>query len=261
MKETSLREALTAHIKKKYKAQPEYLWMRFPEYAVFRHEDNRKWFAIIMDLPKNRLGLNGEAVVDVLNVKVGDPFFADLLVGQAGIFRGYHISRGNWISVLLDGTVGFDEICGLLDESYLVTASGQKKEKLRGPKDWIVPANPKYYDIERAFNEAKEIEWKQGAGIRTGDTVFMYVAAPVSAILYKCKVTETHIPYRYRDENLTIKELMKIKLEKRYAPDRFPFETLRSEFGINAVRGPRGVPNRLLAALNARVDEEETNGI
>ena len=33
----------------------------------------------------------------------------------------------------------------------------------------------------------------------------MYVGAPVSAILYKCKVTETDIPYRYSDENLTIK--------------------------------------------------------
>ena len=43
---------------------------------------------------------------------------------------------------------------------------------------------------------------------------------------------------------------MKIKLEKRYAPDRFPFAVLRSAYGISAVRGPRGVPNRLHAALN-----------
>ncbi len=35
----------------------------------------------------------------------------------------------------------------------------------------------------------------------------MYVGAPVSAILYKCKVAETDIPYDYRDGNLTIKAL------------------------------------------------------
>ena len=77
----------------------------------------------------------------------------------------------------------------------------------------------------------------------------MYVAAPVSAILYKCKVTEANIPYQYEDRNLTIKALMKIRLQKRYSAKRFTFESLKEEYGIYAVRGPRGVPNSLSAAL------------
>ena len=44
-----------------------------------------------------------------------------------------------------------------------------------------------------------------------GDTVYIYAAAPVSAILYKCKVTETGIPYDYQDGSLTSKALMKIR--------------------------------------------------
>ena len=90
-------------------------------------------------------------------------------------FKGYHISKGNWVSILLDGTVAFDEICNLLDESYVTTASKQKKQKIRPPKEWIVPANPKYYDIVHAFDDTDEIDWKQGAGIKAGDTVFIYV--------------------------------------------------------------------------------------
>ena len=129
------------------------------------------------------------------------------------------------------------------------TASTKKKEKVRPPKEWIIPSNPKYYDIIHAFDETDTIDWKQGAGIKKGDTVFVYVGAPVSAVLYKCKVTETNIPYQYQDRNLIIKALMKIKLMKRYAPDRFTFEVLKSEYGIYAVRGPRGVPNSLSAAL------------
>ena len=77
----------------------------------------------------------------------------------------------------------------------------------------------------------------------------MYVAAPVSAILYKCKVTETNIPCDYRDEKLTITALMKIRLLKRYNTERFTFETLKNEYGIFAVRGPRGVPHSLSEAL------------
>ena len=252
-----MRDKLIAHIQKEYGVSPERLWMRFPDYLVFRREDSRKWFALIMDIPKSRLGLRGEEIADVLNVKVADPFFADLLIGQKGIFPGYHMGRGNWISVLLDGTVPFDEICGLLAESYALAASGQQKEKIRGPKDWLIPANPKYYDVIGAFEAAEEIDWKQGAGVRAGDTVFLYVAAPVSAILYQCLVTETNIPYQYHDENLTIRALMKIRLLRRYPPEQFPFEVLRSQYGVNAIRGPRGVPNRLTAALKKKENEIE----
>jgi hypothetical protein len=127
--------------------------------------------------------------------------------------------------------------------------SVRKKEKVRLPKEWIIPSNPKYYDIIHAFDDTDTIDWKQGAGIKKGDTVFMYVGAPVSAVLYRCEVTETDIPYKYQDRNLTITALMKIRLLKRYAPDQFTFEVLKSEYGIFVVRGPRGIPNPLSAAL------------
>lgn len=202
-----------------------------------------------MDVPREKLGLQGNDRVDVINVKMGDPFLVDILTQQDGYFRCYHISRGNWVSILLDGTVTFKEICGMIDESFIVTASRQKKQKIRPPKEWLIPANPKYYDIDHAFDHADEIDWKQGNGIKRGDTVFMYVAAPVSAILYKCKVTETDIPYDYADKNLTITALMKIKLIKQYKPEKFALKKLKDEYGIFAVRGPRGIPHTLSEAL------------
>ena len=65
-------------------------------------------------------------------------------------------------------------------------------------------------------------------------------------------MTETDIPYSYQDENLTIKALMKIKLLKRYKPDKFTFDVLKDEYGIHAIRGPRGITNSLSAALNKK---------
>lgn len=245
---TSLREELYAYVKEKYGCGPEYLWLRYPDYAVFRHADNDKWFGLVMDVPRSKLGLQGDETVDIVNVKLGDPMLADLLVREEGFFRGYHISRGSWVSILLDGFVPLEEVCRWLEESYFTTASREQKQRLRAPKEWIIPANPKYYDIERAFRAADEILWKQGAGIKTGDTVFMYVAAPVSAVLYRCLVTQTDIPYRRKDEPIQIKSLMRIKLQKRYEPDRFTFEVL-GKYGIRAVRGPRGIPESLSEAL------------
>ena len=42
---------------------------------------------------------------------------------------------------------------------------------------------------------------------------------------------------------------MKIRLLKRYPQECFPFEVLKADYGIYAVRGPRGVPNALSAAF------------
>lgn len=268
------RDQVYEYVKKKYKASPEKLWRRYPNYAVFRHKDNSKWFGIIMDVRRDRLvgagtGRSGSADidgsvfmgnnrpdpadeewVDILNVKVDDPIFADMLMRQEGYFRGYHFNKKNWVSILLDGTVPFEEICGMIDAGYLATASKQTKQEVRPPKEWIIPSNPRYYDIVSAFEQAEIIDWKQGKGIRKGDIVYMYVGAPVSAVLYKCEVTETDIPYRFANKNLTITALMKIRLLKRYPHDRFTFKVLNDDYGIFAVRGPRGIPKSLSEDLN-----------
>ncbi|MBQ6504382.1 MAG: hypothetical protein IJI57_10775 [Flexilinea sp.] len=80
----------------------------------------------------------------------------------------------------------------------------------------------------------------------------MYIGSPVSAILYKCIVTKTDIPYFYQREGLTITRLMRIKLQTRYDPEMFTFERLKNEFDIYAVRGPRGIPQSLSDALNIK---------
>ncbi|MBQ6361092.1 MAG: MmcQ/YjbR family DNA-binding protein [Lachnospiraceae bacterium] len=244
------RQMVYDYIKQKYKVLPEYPWRKYGGNAVFRHSDNNKWFALVMDIQRDRVGLAGEDYVDVINLKVDDMFFRDLIIQENGIMPAYHMNKVHWISVLLDGTVPEERVFDLIDMSFLATASAKKKEKMRPPKEWIIPANPKYFDIIHAFDDKDTINWKQGAGIKKGDTVFMYVGAPVSAVLYKCKVMETGIPYERENKYITIKALMRIRLQKRYAPDRFPFEVLKSEYGIYAVRGPRGIPGSLSAALN-----------
>lgn len=244
-----MRDFVFDYIKKKYKASPEYPWKKYDSNAVFRHSDNNKWFALVMSVQRNKLGLSGDDYVDVVNLKMDDMFFRDMIIQEAGIMPAYHMNKLHWITVLLDGTVASEKVLDLIDMSFMATASAKKKEKIRPPKEWVIPANPKYYDIEHAFDDADEINWKQGSGIKTGDTVFIYVGAPVSAILYKCKVLETGIPDDYKNGRLVIKALMKIKLLKRYKPEQFTFNVLKEEYGIYAVRGPRGIPNSLSAAL------------
>ena len=130
-----MREEIFQYVKEKYKVEPDYPFSTAPTYPVLRHKNNRKWFALIMDISREKLGLEGSEHVDIMNVKLGDPMLVDMIVRQPGYFYGYHITRSNWISILLDGTVPLEEICRWIDESYAVTASRKKKEKKQKTKD------------------------------------------------------------------------------------------------------------------------------
>lgn len=113
------------YAKNTYGTLPEYLWQKDPQSAVLRHGDNLKWYALIMNIPKTRLGLDSGETADILDVKCDNIIIGSLL-RNSGYFPAYHMNKQNWITVLLDGTVPFEEIRGLIDLSYELT---KKKTK------------------------------------------------------------------------------------------------------------------------------------
>ena len=50
------RKELEGYILDTYGIEPDYPWKDQPDYAVFRHPANRKWFALIMRIPVDRIG-------------------------------------------------------------------------------------------------------------------------------------------------------------------------------------------------------------
>lgn len=97
--------------------------------AVYRHADNRKWFAVVMDIPKSKLIPNYEGRADIVNLKC-DPILATSLIGENAIFPAYHMNKTHWITILLDGCTDSEMIKWLLNISYDLT----KKKIPRGKK-------------------------------------------------------------------------------------------------------------------------------
>lgn len=122
------RNELEAFIMETYNAEADYPWRKSPNHAVFRHCSNRKWFALIMDVPKNKLGLQGEGLLDVVNLKC-DPILIGSLREEPGFLPAYHMSKDNWITVVLDGSASDDKIKMLLDMSYQTTAPKVRRRK------------------------------------------------------------------------------------------------------------------------------------
>lgn len=102
--------------------------MKHPNYEVFRHSNNQKWFALIMDIPKGKLGLPGSDLLDVVNLKC-DTILIGSLRCEPGFFPAYHMNKDSWITVALDGSVSDDKIKMLLDASYDATAPRARPKK------------------------------------------------------------------------------------------------------------------------------------
>lgn len=115
-----MREKLFAYAKKKYHAEPEYLWKRDPESAILRNCNNQKWFAAIMRISKDKLGLKNKEFVWIADFKC-DPLLIGSFLQLEGHFPAYHMNKNHWITVLLDGSVKEEQIFRLLDLSYHLT--------------------------------------------------------------------------------------------------------------------------------------------
>ncbi|ULJ70260.1 MmcQ/YjbR family DNA-binding protein [Wielerella bovis] len=117
---SSQKDFLLDYIAQKYDTQPEYLWANHPEFAVFRHRKNGKWFAIVMRVSGSLIGLADTAMVDIVNVKLPPEWVAHLS-GQAGFAPAYHMNKTHWLTLRLDDSLQQDEIVRLLHESFLRT--------------------------------------------------------------------------------------------------------------------------------------------
>ncbi len=129
MKNELIRKHLDAYVWKTYGIEPETLPFSHEDYAIYRHTESGKWFAVFIVKERGSFGLPGEGPVEVLCVKPKDPFLADFLMQEPGYLRGYPSAKWNWLAITLDGTVPYEEICRWLDESFLATKSKAKNKK------------------------------------------------------------------------------------------------------------------------------------
>lgn len=112
-----LRQETIDYIENEFGVTGEQLWMRFPDYVVFRNKTNKKWFALIGSVEKNKLGLEGTERVDIINIKCDSILIGSLLLNK-GYFPAYHMNKQSWLTALLDNSVSDGELKDLIHLSY-----------------------------------------------------------------------------------------------------------------------------------------------
>ena len=109
-----------------YGTSPDYPFDEDFETAVLRHEDNRKWYAIVMRVSRCKFGFESDEVIDVVNLKLPTEMFGSFGAAD-GVYPAYHMNKLHWISVLLPDAPT-DVIQFLLNVSFEATKDKQKRQ-------------------------------------------------------------------------------------------------------------------------------------
>ena len=110
-----------------YLTQPDYPFDDWMESAVFRHADNKKWFAIVMKVSRRKFGMDSDEVIDVVNLKLPAEMFGSFGAAD-GVYPAYHMNKLHWISVALPDAPN-DVVQFLLNASFEATKPSKKKSK------------------------------------------------------------------------------------------------------------------------------------
>lgn len=110
-------DKIIGYARENYGDREEYLWEKFPDNAVLRRQDTKKWYAAILTVPYKKFGIDREGSVEVIDMRM-EPEELEKTVDGKIYFRGWHMNKKHWISMLLDGSAPYEEIIRRLNESY-----------------------------------------------------------------------------------------------------------------------------------------------
>ena len=76
-----------------------------------------------------------------------------------------------------------------------------EKENRRSSKDdcenrvWMIPCNNKFFDLKGCFAKYGEMYWSQYYNFHKGDTGYIYMSSPDSAIVFSIEILDADMPY------------------------------------------------------------------
>ena len=110
-----------------YGTSPDYPFDKDFETVVLRHENNRKWYALVMHVSRCKFGFDSDEVIDVVNLKLPTEMFGSFGAPD-GVYPAYHMNKLHWISVLLPDAPD-DVVQFLVNVSFGATKAPKKKSR------------------------------------------------------------------------------------------------------------------------------------
>lgn len=119
---------LLDYCKATYGVAPEYLWDKFPNYAILRNDKTKKWFAVIVTLDHSKLTLPEGVVRKKTRTGTVEALILhapkDVVMRTAGTlahYCGYHMNKKYWFTVVPEESNNFNLMQLELDRSFLLS--------------------------------------------------------------------------------------------------------------------------------------------
>ena len=96
---TELARGIIETARTEWSEEPEFLWDKFPDYAVFRRRDTDKWYALVARLPADKVGGKAHELVEIVNLRRTEGMERDQFL------PAYHMNKKTWTTIVLDGAI------------------------------------------------------------------------------------------------------------------------------------------------------------
>lgn len=110
-------KGIISYVGNKYGDELEFLWEKFPDCAVWRRKDTKKWYAVLLTVSKRKLGIDSDEIVEIIDLRVEQENI-NSVIDNKKYFPGYHMNKKHWITVMLDSSAPIEEIYRIIDKSY-----------------------------------------------------------------------------------------------------------------------------------------------
>lgn len=121
------KNSFVCYVEQEYGIRSDIPFEKHPEILVFRHKDNKKWFAILMEISQDKLGKKSKQMQWTVGLKC-DVMFKDAFLNEKGVYPSYHMNKNHWITVALD-EVDTSLLQTLVEMSFDLTMKKYKKRK------------------------------------------------------------------------------------------------------------------------------------
>lgn len=108
--------AIIAQLTADYGETPEFLWQKFPNNAIIRRADNRKWYTLLVKVTADRVGLPGSDILDILTVRA-NPEMIDAQLKSGAALPAYHMNKQHWLSYRLDDQSTMSDLLTAIENS------------------------------------------------------------------------------------------------------------------------------------------------
>lgn len=104
-------------VREQFGDELEFLWEKSPRNAIWRRKDNKKWYGAILTVSGKKIGLESDRIEEIIDLRM-NPAEAETILARDHYYRGWHMNKKSWYTLVLDGSIPDEELKDQIRESY-----------------------------------------------------------------------------------------------------------------------------------------------